>query len=200
MVDDGHGTAHGRFTIPSFHGAALKKMLLALAAPKHRAATQGPGTERRPGPERLGRAFCELLERYPADRLPQTGGVSATIVVTITLDTLEGRLDQAGILDTGDKISPGLARRLCCEAGLVPAVLGGPSQVLDWGRQRRYHAKAQRGAIALRDQHCTEPGCDWPPAMCHTHHDLRFADGGPTDLEHGRLLCPRHHARFHRRT
>ena len=61
MTDDGHGQVHGRFTLPTLHGAMLKKMLLALAAPKHQTATHGPGVERRPGPERMGRAFAELL-------------------------------------------------------------------------------------------------------------------------------------------
>jgi hypothetical protein len=84
MYDDSRGKVHGRFTLPAFHGAALKKMLLALAAPKR----QEPGAVRRPSPERLGRAFCELIERYPATQLPPTGGVSATIVVTMTLDPL----------------------------------------------------------------------------------------------------------------
>ncbi|WP_457203495.1 DUF222 domain-containing protein [Nocardioides sp. HB32] len=205
MVDDGHGKCHGKFTVPSFHGAALKKMLLAIAAPKHRTATDGPAAPAaavvcRPGRERLGRAFCELLERYPAHQLPQTGGVSATVVVTMTLDSLLGKLEQAALLDTGERISASTARRLACEAGLIPAVLGGPSEVLDLGRTRRFHTKAQRTAIGIRDQHCTEPGCDWPPAMCHVHHDIPWSRGGPTDVEHGRLLCPRHHARYHRRT
>ncbi|WP_197025216.1 HNH endonuclease signature motif containing protein [Nocardioides sp. URHA0032] len=202
MVDDGHGKCHGRFTVPSLHGAALKKMLLAIAAPKHRTATDGPaaGAVPRPGRERLGRAFCELLERYPAHQLPQTGGVSATIVVTMTLEALEGRLEQAALLDTGERITASTARRLACEAGIIPAVLGGNSEVLDLGRTRRFHTKAQRIAIGIRDKGCTEPGCDWPPAMCHVHHDIPWSRGGPTDVEHGRLLCPRHHARYHRRT
>ncbi|WP_081790357.1 HNH endonuclease signature motif containing protein [Nocardioides sp. URHA0032] len=205
MVDDGHGKCHGKFTVPSLHGAALKKMLLAIAAPKHRTATDGPaapgaGVVPRPGRERLGRAFCELIERYPAHRLPQTGGVSATVVVTMTLDSLLGKLEQAALLDTGEKITPATARRLACEAGIIPAVLGGNSEVLDLGRTRRFHTKAQRVAIGIRDKGCTEPGCDWPPAMCHVHHDIPWSRGGPTDLEHGRLLCPRHHTRFHRRS
>lgn len=200
LHDDGHGKCHGRFTIPSFHGAALKKMLLALAAPKHRAAVEGAGAVRRPGRERMGRALCELIERYPANKLPKTGGVSATVVVLIPLEVLEGRLEQACLLDTGGKISPGLARRLACEAGLIPVVLGGDSEPLDVGRTRRFHTRAQRVAIAVRDKHCTHPGCDWPPAMCHIHHEPGWAQGGITDVEHGRLLCPRHHARYHRRT
>src|SRR4051812_40178968 len=198
MWDDGHGKCHGKFTVPSLHGAALKKMLLAIAAPK-RQEPQEPGVPLRPGPERRGRAFCELIERYPADQLPQTGGVSATTVVTMPLEALEGRLEQAALLDTGEKITAATARRLACEAGLIPAVLGGTSEVLDLGRTRRFHTKAQRTAIGIRDKGCTEPGCDWPPAMCHVHHDIPWSRGGPTDLDHGRLLCPKHHTRFHRR-
>ncbi len=38
MTDDGQGRCHGRFTLPSAVGQMLRKQLLALAAPKHRAA------------------------------------------------------------------------------------------------------------------------------------------------------------------
>jgi hypothetical protein len=55
---------------------AERHLLTALAAPKHVAATQGAGVERPPSPEAMGKAFVELIERYPADRLPQTGGVA----------------------------------------------------------------------------------------------------------------------------
>jgi hypothetical protein len=72
--DDGHGTVHGRFTLDTLTGAALKQALLALAAPKHR-ATQGPLRERRPTPERLGQAFTEMIQRYPTKRLPKAGGL-----------------------------------------------------------------------------------------------------------------------------
>ena len=41
MFEDGHGKWHGRFTLPGLHGAMLKKSLMAIAAPKHRAAVDG---------------------------------------------------------------------------------------------------------------------------------------------------------------
>lgn len=81
--------------------AALKKMLAAIAAPKHQAAVQGAGAPRPDTPEALGQAFCELIERCPAERLPNTGGVSATMVVLIDLDVLLGKLEKACVLDTG---------------------------------------------------------------------------------------------------
>ncbi len=43
MVDDGHGKTRGTFTLPTVHGAALRKMLAAIAAPKHQVATKGAG-------------------------------------------------------------------------------------------------------------------------------------------------------------
>ena len=195
MTEDGHGRVHGRFTLDALHGAMLKKALLAIAAPRHRAA-EGPLGERRPGPERLGRAFAEYVERYPTDQLPKAGGLAATVVVTMTLETLEGRLEAAQ-LDTGERVSPGQARRLACEAGLIPIVLGGDSEVLDVGRERRFHTAPMRIAIATRDQTCTATGCDWPPGLCHTHHTTRWTDGGHTSAKDARLLCPKHHARAH---
>ena len=56
------------------------------------------------------------------------------------LDTLMGGL-KAAHLDTGETISPGAARRLACQAGIIPAVLDGKSQVLDLGRGKRYYTK-----------------------------------------------------------
>ncbi|MEP9361906.1 DUF222 domain-containing protein [Nocardioides sp. CN2-186] len=195
MTDDGHGTTHGRFTVPMAQGAMLAKILHGFAAPRHQAAS-GPLGERRPGPQRMGTAFCELIERYPTDRVPDAGGVNATAVVIMTHETLMGGL-KAAHLDTGEPISAGQARRLASQAGIIPVVLGSKSEILDVGRRKRFHTKAQRLALMIRDQHCTADGCDWPPGMCHAHHDHHWAQGGPTDLEHGRLLCPRHHARAH---
>ena len=100
-------------------------------------------------------------------------------------------------MDTGGRISAAEARRLACEAGIIPAVLGGASQVLDLGRRTRFHTGPQRVALALRDGGCSAEGCDWPPGMCHSHHDRPWSQGGPTDVKTGRLLCPKHHALVH---
>ncbi|WP_253945275.1 HNH endonuclease signature motif containing protein [Nocardioides sp. zg-DK7169] len=199
MSDDEHGKTHGRFTIPTHHAAMLRAALLAIAAPKHQHAVNGAGVagaERRPGPERMGQAFCDYLERYPTDRLPEAGGVAATIVVTMPLESLLGGL-RAAHLHTGETISATEARRLACEAGLVPAVLDGQGRPLDVGRRRRLHTRTHRIALAIRDGGCTAEGCDWPPGLCHAHHDQPWSRGGATSVANGRLLCPRHHARAH---
>ena len=172
MREDDEGTCHGKFRIPLLHGQMLRKMILALASPARNTNTSsatGIDTDP-PTPVRHGLAFCQLLEAVPAKSLPQAGGCSATIVVTMTLEQLLADLNAAGVvatLDTGGEISAAEARRLACGANIIPVVLGGKSEVLDVGRQRRFHTKAQRIAMTLRDQGCTAVDCDRPPAMTH---------------------------------
>jgi hypothetical protein len=170
----------------------LRKALLALAAP-----SRHPGrSANTPTRHHLGHAFMEYLETRPEDTLPTAGGVSATVVVTMTLDTLMGGLQAAGLCD-GSRISAAEARRLECSAGVIPVVLGGRSEPLDIGRRRRFHTKTQRVALGLRDAGCTAVGCERPPAMCHAHHEHPWSRGGPTSMDNGRLLCSRHHTLAH---
>lgn len=199
MAADGDGRVHGRFTLPELHGAMLRKALEAFAAPGHANAGDDPEARFRVDrlhPARMGEAFCELLETLDDRVLPEVGGTGATVVVTMTLDALRGGLAPAH-LDTGDVLSAAEARRLACGAGLVPAVLGSTSEVLDLGRGRRLFSKAQRTAMALRDRGCIAEGCDRPPHQCHAHHLDPWAAGGSTDLDSGGLLCGHHHRRAH---
>ena len=131
IADDGHGLCHGRFTLPAPVGAMLKQAVLAINSPQHR---RHSGT-----PKGLGHAFCEYVTRYPADRLPQAGGVDATIVVTMTLENLLGDSQAPAVLDTGDPITADQARKLACEAGIIPMVLSGKSKILDLGRRKRLY-------------------------------------------------------------
>lgn len=198
LVDDGHGRCRGRFTLPSHVGKMLKRHLLALANPQRHdeADLKTDEGEWKPMPRRLAEAMVEYVERYAADRTPHSGGVNATIVITMTLEQILGD-NTAALLDDGGRMSPGLARRLACEAGIVPVVLGGASQPLDVGRQKRLFTKSQRIALNLRDGGCTALGCDVPAAGCHAHHDDPWSRGGRTDLARGRLVCPRHHRLIH---
>ena len=144
--------------------------------------------------EILGDAFSAYVERFPTKRL-RHGGVDATVVVTVELETLLRGIGVAG-LDTGGHLSAAQARQLACQAGIIPAVMGGRSQVLDLGK-RRYFNRAQRIALGLRDGGCTVDSCDRPAAWCHAHHDVPWSRSGPTSLDNGRLLCSRHHTLVH---
>ncbi len=195
MYDDGTGCSRGRFCIPTRHAAMLRKALLALTSPRRLSAAE-QDRDLTVTPDRLGRGLLEYIERYPADALPHAGGVSATVVVMMTLDSLLGGLRAASI-DTGEQMSADEARRLACSAGIIPVVLGGASQVLDLGRRRRLHTESQRVALTLRDGGCTADGCDRPAAMCEAHHDRPWSRGGGTSLRNARLLCSRHHHLAH---
>ena len=100
-------------------------------------------------------------------------------------------------LDTGQAISPSLARRLVCEAGIIPAVLDGDSQVLDLGRKRRFHSQAQRIAATINQAGtCPVEGCDATVGHAHLHHPVAWSAGGGTNRD-GMLICPPHHTRIH---
>ncbi|RNL65177.1 HNH endonuclease [Nocardioides marmoriginsengisoli] len=198
MHPDGQGSMVGRFKIPVLAGEILEKHLTAIAAPRHQASRATSATRPRVArPLRLGQAFTEYVETRSPDDTPQAGGLAATVVVTMSMENLIGGSQRAAVLDTGAAISASEARRLACEAGLIPAVLGSPSQPLDLGRKTRFHTGAQRHALALRDKGCNAAGCDWPPGMCHAHHPTPWAKGGCTSVRNGMLLCPRHHTLAH---
>jgi hypothetical protein len=175
-----------------------QRHLLALANPARHTEDdlRDDSGDWKPLRRRLGEAFVEYVERYPVDATPQTAGVNATIVVTMTLERLLAEHATA-LLDDGSRVTAGQARRLACEAGIVPAVLGTASQPLDLGRAARLYSKAQRFALGLRDGGCTAKGCETSASGCHPHHDDPWSRLGLTDLANGRLLCPRHHRPAH---
>ncbi len=99
----------------------------------------------------------------------------------------------AGTLLASDTI-----RKLACDAGIVPLVLGTDGRILDQGRERRLFTTAQVRALWLRDRHCTFDGCDAPAEWADAHHLIHWIDGGATNLDNGALLCGRHHTIVHR--
>ncbi|QZY29514.1 HNH endonuclease signature motif containing protein [Nocardioides coralli] len=207
LHDNGDGTLSGHFTVPLVAGSVLKKVLDALTSPR-RISTSSTGVASgsadtasgstsvadRDWAHERGLAFSQLLEHLPTDRLH--GKTAATVVVTLDLETLQGRLEAAG-LDTGDVISASEARRLACGAGLVPAVLGGKSQPLDLGRANRFFSEAQRTAGALSHTSCTAEGCEVPYAWCELHHRQPWSQQGRTDLADMVPLCGFHHRAVH---
>ncbi|WP_344045101.1 DUF222 domain-containing protein [Nocardioides panacihumi] len=194
--DEVTATTTGSFRIPLLDGVRLQRMLEALLNPGRPdpIPTDDPATGAQlSAEERRGHALIELLNRIPTGRLPQTGGCQPTVVVTMELQTLLGDL-RAAHLDTGQAISPGQARRLAARHGLIPAVLGTHSEVLDLGRKARLHNAKQRLAMLIT-QHgtCAVQTCDRPAATAQAAHLIAWQHGGPTDLTHGALLCSRHH-------
>ncbi|MGW5238814.1 DUF222 domain-containing protein [Monashia sp. NPDC004114] len=142
-------------------------------------------------------ALLELVARAVAAPMGVTRTPRAKVVVTMSHEALAGLVQGAGVAGDDEVLSAGTVRRLACEAGIVPMVLGGPSQVLDLGFTERYFTPAQRLALAARDGGCSYPGCTVPAQWCDAHHVVHWVNDGPTDLLNGALLCGRHHTRVH---
>src|SRR6266536_5186508 len=184
----------------------LRTALDPLAAPRpagHGSGGNGGGgggggePDTRPYPRRMADALVELADRaLRGGDLPTQGGEKPTLVLTLDYAKLAAEVG-TGTLDTGEHLPAGTVRRLACDAKIIPAVLGGPSQSLDLGRAQRTVTAALRRALVLRDAGCTFPGCDLPPGWCDAHHLRHWANGGPTDLHNLILLCPRHHHTAH---
>ena len=203
MHDNEDGTTTGHFTVPTFAGAVLRKAVQQIAAPRREAArtaledgrtwtkTEDHGSD---WAHKYGLALVELLEHLPTDRLH--GKVAATVVITMDLDQLRGKLKVANT-DIGEVISVEKARQLACNAGLVPTVLNGASVPLDLGRSSRFFSQAQRTVLATQYDSCATAGCDRPYAWSELHHQIPWQHGGTTDLAMAIPLCGFHHRMIH---
>jgi hypothetical protein len=143
-------------------------------------------------------ALIEAMSRLLDDgELPAKGGQRPHLVLTMTLAELVTGLG-AATLDTGGHLTAAEARRLACDCGIIPMVLGSDSMPLDVGRHQRLASAALRDALGQRDQGCSFPGCHRPPRYCHAHHIRSWFDGGDTALHNMCLLCEYHHTIVHR--
>jgi len=215
----GDGTTRVSGRLPDAVATRFATYLEAYANPRRDAVSTPLGepaaplldpVPRLPYPRRLGEAFRQLLECLDPQRLPVHGGDATTVVVTISLETLMSELGAADVLGAGtvpadphgdpcagERITAGEARRLACNGRILPAVLGGRSEVLDLGRAQRLFTAAQRRALLLRDKTCRAVGCDVPGTWAEAHHWLPWLLGGLTDLDNAVLLCAHHHHRVH---
>lgn len=122
-------------------------------------------------------------------------GPSTTVVVRMTLEELRTGIGAATIDGIDQPLPAAAVRRLACDLAVIPAVLGGDSEILDWGREKRGFTRAQKLALALRDGGCA--CCGAPVAWTEVHHLEWWSHGGTTDLSNGVLLCTACHHRLH---
>jgi uncharacterized protein DUF222 len=196
-VTGGNGELRLKGHLGAEGAALLTSVLSPLAKPR-------PAAEGVPDPrtcaERQGDALVEALRLAAGSGdLPSEGGERPTVIVTMPLETLQDQLSAALLGDT-TLIDAGLARRLACDCGIIPAVLGSASEPLDLGRKTRTVPIALRRALVLRDHGCAFPGCIIPARWCDAHHLRHWADGGPTSVENMVLLCGTHHDLVHHST
>ncbi|XAS64750.1 DUF222 domain-containing protein [Micrococcaceae bacterium Sec5.8] len=158
--------------------------------------------------------------------LPATGGLRPQVMVTIDYRDLLARLrrtDEPGngpepgngtectngapsagtpahtgaMLFTGP-VTASTARKIACDADIIPVLLGSEGRVLDIGRATRIFPPHIRKALTARDQGCAFPGCTIPAPWCEAHHITYWSRGGTTGTDNGVLLCSHHHHIIHK--
>jgi hypothetical protein len=183
---------HGRFDDET--GMRASALFDTLAG--RRTSDEGP--DLRSPQERYGDAFSDAIDlALNTPDLPMQAGERAHVMIAVSLQDLKSGIGRAMLGDTGT-MTAAEARIHACDCKLIPAVLGGKSEPLDLGRQRRLIPPGIRHALYLRDRGCAFPGCHRPPRHCQGHHIRHWADGGPTDLGNLVLMCAHHHRLLHR--
>ena len=186
---------HGPFTLDARPARCSRRPCSRFAAPKHRASA-GPARERRPTPERMGPRSCELHRALPGQDGSQLGRPQRHLWSLMALRTLMGGLEPAR-LDTGSRICWGPARRLACEAGIIPAVLAGSPRSSTWVVRPASTAEAQRiaktiDARRLRGRRLRRTTRHDPPAPPRT-----LGRRWPKPTATASMICPPHHSRAH---
>ena len=186
---NGDGTTRISGLVPTLEGRIIKNAL------EHLIGTPTEGDDRT-FEQKLADALVALSDAYAKGEV--TGGRQRpTIIVTIDLDALEGRVPGVGYTAQGDVIPADIVRSLVENAGLQRVLLADGLPV-DVGREQRLATDAQYRALIARDGGCDFPACTAPPGWCDVDHIIEWEHGGETSLENLMLLCRYHHTFRHR--
>src|SRR6266496_1428710 len=190
-----HRTSAGRFVatldIDQEAGEELEDLLTVLGAPRQDA----PGVpDSRPHKQRMGDALTEII--HAAAKSSEVPSKKPHLSVYLDYTALTEGVGTA-TLEGGSVLCPSAARRLACDADIIPMVLNGDSVPLDVGRAHRFITDHQRRALIARDRGCSFPNCDRKPRWCDGHHIKTWLHGGTTNLRNLTLLCRRHHRLIH---
>ncbi|MBE7163110.1 MAG: DUF222 domain-containing protein [Williamsia herbipolensis] len=129
------------------------------------------------------------------------GRERVTLTVTLDYKTLRQQLTDTSqvlaLLGDSTFIRPETARRLACDADVIPIVLGSKGEVLDVGRKTRAIPTATGRAVTHRDRHCAFPGCCRRARNSQLHHIQHWAHLGETEPDNLVCLCRYHHDLVH---
>ena len=96
---------------------------------------------------------ADALERicHKANNGTSSGPAKVDLQGVVDHDMRAGKGAGPGRCETSDGIplTPAAVRRLACDAGIIPPVIGGGGQILDQGRRTRTVSFAQRRALIV---------------------------------------------------
>jgi Domain of unknown function (DUF222)/HNH endonuclease len=171
--------------------AALAGTVLnALSAPQ---PTEAGGPDQRSAAQRRHDALVVVLKQaLRAGQLPQSGGVPATVLISLTAAQLTHGQELAET-STGQQLTVAQALRLAGQAELALLFADATGRPLNLYRNRRLASPSQTLALIARDNGCTFPGCTMPPEWTEKHHVVPWRNGGLTNLDNLALVCDYHH-------
>ena len=125
---------------------------------------------------------------------PKVNGAAPTVLVTVTANDLTNGTGAGWIDGIDAPVSLATVRQLGCTGEAQTVILDEYGAVIALGSPRRGFTPQQRKAIGARDGYvCAAPGCGTPGDWCEVHHVKPDAEGGPTEVDNGVLLCWYHH-------
>jgi hypothetical protein len=149
------------------------------------------------------------IERLAADALvevvtgskPGSGDRPTVPEVSVLIDwvTLRAGFGPQSIheLSNGTTLPVASIRRMCCEAVIVPILIGPDGRPVDVGREVRTATRKQRRMLRAMYRACGHPHCDTGFDWCDIHHVTPWEIGGATDLDNLLPLCSKHHHLVH---
>jgi hypothetical protein len=143
-------------------------------------------------------ALVLMAESYLASGArPLPGAERCEVVVHVSAETLreDGEIGRCE-LEEGPWIGAETARRIACDASIVPMLDDFDGEPLNVGRRTRSISPAMKRALESRDAGCRFPGCT-ARRFVDGHHIHHWADGGETRLDNLVLLCRHHHRLVH---
>ncbi|MCR5978591.1 DUF222 domain-containing protein [Gordonia jinghuaiqii] len=188
----GHVTGDGRVEIAADVTAVIGEKFLSMIDERSCPRPEPDGAaDRRSREQRWADGFEVLLDQAAIGATVTTAGSPRTqVLVTIPADATEpARLPWVG------SISHATATQLSCDATLTEIVIDDQGVPLEMGTSQRLFPPHLRRAVIVRDECCVK--CGAPASHTQVHHIVHWADGGPTDLGNGCLLCQRCHTQVH---
>ncbi|KQR96357.1 hypothetical protein ASG12_19505 [Williamsia sp. Leaf354] len=152
----------------------------------------------RPAALRRADAFAQLIEcgtrNFAVESAPAPPRSELILTMPVGVADLDSESTAARLQWMGP-ISDFAAKLASCDAavtGIGHDLDGAP---LDISATRRLFTGAVRKQIEWRDQSCVK--CGAPASWTDCHHIVHFADGGPTTVDNGCLLCRSCHTAVH---
>ncbi|UPW10570.1 HNH endonuclease [Gordonia terrae] len=186
-----HTTDDGRIDIRADLTQTVGEKFMAMIDERSCPRPEPDGADdRRTAEQRRADAFELILDQAALGASLDTVGSPRTQLML----TIPATGDPAFLPWTGT-VSRAVAKQASCDGALTEIILDDEGVPLQMGHTHRLFPAHLRKAMIVRDACCIK--CGAPPSHTQVHHVAHWADGGPTDLDNGCLLCQRCHTQVH---